>query len=158
MKYIKIIPFITTFALMAVIFMFSSQNAETSSQVSAGVTEKIVDFIYRGLSQAQKTEKIEMLHYAVRKAAHFTLYTALGVSAAAMFGVIFSGRSRLGIWILAVCFCMLYAVSDELHQFFSDGRTPMIRDVLIDTAGAVTGGALWQGFLILSGKGGGRND
>ena len=34
---------------------------------------------------------------------------------------------------------MLYAISDEFHQMFSDGRTPSIRDVGIDTLGVTFG-------------------
>jgi hypothetical protein len=33
----------------------------------------------------------------------------------------------------------LYAASDELHQMFSDGRSPQVRDVCIDSAGVLTG-------------------
>ena len=42
---IRIIPFVTTFLIMAAIFAFSAQNAEQSSQVSRGLTAKIVDIL-----------------------------------------------------------------------------------------------------------------
>ena len=38
----------------------------------------------------------------------------------------------------AVGICLLYAISDEVHQTFVDGRIGTWRDVLIDTAGALT--------------------
>ena len=35
--------------------------------------------------------------------------------------------------------CVIYAVSDEVHQAFVPGRGPALKDVLIDSAGAFTG-------------------
>jgi VanZ family protein len=34
-------------------------------------------------------------------------------------------------------FCILYALSDEYHQSFVPGRTPMLTDIGIDTLGMV---------------------
>lgn len=44
-------------------------------------------------------------------------------------------RGRIAALLLAV----LYAISDEYHQSFTPGRTPLATDVLIDTAGALLG-------------------
>ena len=41
--------------------------------------------------------------------------------------------------------CILYAVFDELHQIFVPGRGVELRDVLTDSAGAVTGVFLYKG-------------
>ena len=38
---------------------------------------------------------------------------------------------------LAVTIAVLYAVTDEFHQSFVPGRYPDVRDVLVDTAGAL---------------------
>lgn len=45
---------------------------------------------------------------------------------------------RRGKW-LALGLAVLYAISDEYHQSFTPGRTPSVRDVLIDTAGGLFG-------------------
>jgi VanZ family protein len=37
----------------------------------------------------------------------------------------------------------LYAASDEFHQLFVPGRSGEVKDVLIDSAGAVTGALLF---------------
>jgi len=39
-------------------------------------------------------------------------------------------------WIMAWMMAILFALSDEFHQSFVDGRTSTARDVLIDSAGA----------------------
>lgn len=38
--------------------------------------------------------------------------------------------------LLAVIMAFLFALSDEFHQSFVEGRTSALRDVMIDTAGA----------------------
>ena len=54
------------------------------------------------------------------------------------------GRSyKLRRMPIAVCVSVLlgavFAVSDEFHQFFSEGRGPSVQDVLLDTCGAAAG-------------------
>ena len=41
--------------------------------------------------------------------------------------------------ILSILLGMLYAISDEIHQGFSPGRSPRIADVYIDTLGVILG-------------------
>jgi hypothetical protein len=45
-----------------------------------------------------------------------------------------------------VLFCLLYGISDELHQFFIPGRNCCIYDLLADVAGAVIVVLLWFYF------------
>jgi hypothetical protein len=45
----------------------------------------------------------------------------------------------------ALIILVLYAISDEVHQSFTPGREPTIRDVLIDsTAGLLAWTAIWK--------------
>jgi VanZ family protein len=44
----------------------------------------------------------------------------------------------------ALLFVFLYASSDEFHQSFVPGRGPAFSDVLIDTAGGLTGIILYE--------------
>lgn len=41
--------------------------------------------------------------------------------------------------MLSLVFCILYAISDELHQLFVPGRGAQVKDVVIDSSGAVVG-------------------
>ena len=41
---------------------------------------------------------------------------------------------------------MLYAMSDEFHQGFVEGRAMMAFDVLIDTAGTIFGAVIFSGI------------
>ena len=132
------------FLWMSIIFQFSSQVAEHSKQVSKGVTEVVVETVQRMAPNVGLEP--EHLHHIVRKNAHFFLYFFLGVlviHALKMIGVAW----RRG-WILALLICILYAISDEVHQMFVPGRGPQVRDVLIDGAGSLTG----IGLYLLFGK------
>ena len=70
------------------------------------------------------------------KAAHLFVYATLAVGVAN--GLTVSGvRSRRSWWTFVIC--ALYAVSDELHQAFVPGRTPLVSDVAIDVVGGWIG-------------------
>lgn len=136
---------------MAVIFLLSAQTRESSSKLSTGITAQIVDLVasVTHMTQEGKASAVIGLHNIVRKAAHFTLYAALGFSSAAMFGGFRTNDGRWKIVLYSVVFCCLYAVSDELHQRFVSGRGPQVTDVMIDTAGALFGSAVFLPLLRL---------
>ena len=70
------------------------------------------------------------------KAAHLFVYATLAVGVAN--GLTVSGvRSRRSWWTFVIC--ALYAVSDEMHQAFVPGRTPLVSDVAIDIIGGWIG-------------------
>lgn len=50
-------------------------------------------------------------------------------------------------WVVALLMAILFALSDEYHQSFVQGRTSSLRDVAIDTIGAavaLTFGAIYS--------------
>lgn len=44
---------------------------------------------------------------------------------------------RLKTFLMSLSLSIIYAISDEYHQSFSPGRTPLATDVIIDTFGAI---------------------
>ena len=72
----------------------------------------------------------------LRKLAHLAEYAILGA-------LLYRAVRRPG---LAIALAALYAVSDEIHQTFVDGRVGAPLDVGIDTLGALAGILLWQRF------------
>jgi VanZ family protein len=113
--------------IMIIIFKFSSEDAGESSRRSGIVLEFIK-------SLSSKYLKEDLLSYAVRKSAHFTIYFLLGSSLQLSFND--NARSIPNKFIvLAIVF--LYACSDELHQSFIPGRSSEFGDVLIDSAGGL---------------------
>lgn len=146
-KILRALPYITTVLIMALIFFFSSQSREASSQLSSGITRRIIEFFMQGASELEKEQCLEALHNIVRKCAHFILYAMLGFSASGMF----IGKKRLRMWAYALAVCFVYAITDEVHQSFVDGRGPMVSDVLLDSSGGATGAAVFILILVIYG-------
>lgn len=123
---------------MAAIFYFSSQPASVSNELSKGVTEVIVEKVDK-LTPNKEMEPNRFNHI-LRKNAHFFNFLVLGIL---VFHVLSSygqqGYRRIG---LALLLCVVYAITDEVHQLFVPGRGPQLKDVLIDSAGASIGIAL----------------
>lgn len=140
----KLILWILLISCMGTIFFFSSQEASESREVSSGLIKtfvRVLDFNNK-LNENQIDTIAKNLTFIVRKGAHFSIYAVLCILLALLLREyrIF-GKRR---FILSVLICFLYACSDEIHQIFVSGRSGEIRDVIIDTCGALAG------FLILS--------
>lgn len=73
----------------------------------------------------------------LRKLAHFTEFMTLGLCLRWLWGMIFPKLTRQLVFSFSAAF--LTACIDETIQVFVPGRGPGIRDVLIDTAGAILG-------------------
>lgn len=125
---------------MILIFMLSSQPAYQSNDLSKGLTEFIVKTVEKVASK--DVIDIGRLNHIARKNAHFFTYLILGVLV--MNAMRRSGMSGYNVLVLSVCICVLYAISDEVHQLFVPGRGAQVKDVLIDSAGATVGVSIYS--------------
>ena len=139
---------------MVIIFQFSSAGREESGELSAGITRRVVEILYRDFGDLPAEEQQIILHKAhkfVRKAAHFSEFALLGfLSTCLLLYVSFVFR-KLRLWLtltVPAVFALLYAISDEVHQIFTN-RGPRVTDVLIDFAGATCGILLIHGIAAL---------
>ncbi len=137
---------IAALAVAAAIFAFSSFNGAESGAQSGVFSNLIARTFVRGFEERSATEKAETvakISLFVRKAAHFTEFAALG--AAVFVHVALTDRAKRGSLrmlraaLIALPFSVLYAASDEVHQLFVAGRAGAFTDVLIDSAGALSG-------------------
>lgn len=110
---------------MMFIFIMSSFNSNESSSQS--------NFIVNILSNIFNSNNIEILSLIVRKLAHFIEYTILGIL---VYNLIYSYNKKI---YLSIIICIIYSISDEVHQLFVPGRSCQITDILIDSTGSVTG-------------------
>ena len=117
---------------MALIFYLSHQPATESNSLSTGITERVVAIIERVTSDIDFD--VSNFNHIIRKNAHFFAYLILGV-------LVSNALKNNGLkgFIIALAICILYAISDEVHQLFIPGRAGQVRDVIIDSAGAVVG-------------------
>lgn len=130
----RIILIILTIIWMAIIFCFSAQNADKSSNTS-GRTIRAIIKIFTNLPQEEQEQKVEQLQHIVRKTAHFTIYTIGGIILINLIKTYTQNKTCLYAWGIGT----IYAITDEIHQYFVPGRSCQITDVIIDSLGIITG-------------------
>lgn len=130
----KVVLWALVILCMALIFSFSAQGADDSMDLSDGLLYDILNFLHIELS----LEVVTFLRVFIRKVAHFSIYMLLGVLSYMLFKVGYEKREKFSA-LYAILMCAAYAITDEVHQIFVPGRSGMIRDVLIDSAGAMCG-------------------
>ena len=121
------------------IFKFSNQDGKASSGLSRKVARKIVDvFPYtKNLSEKTKNKIVEKTQPIIRKGAHLSIYTLVGI-----FIMSFISTYKIHLkykFLISILVGLVYASSDEIHQSFIPGRTASIIDVGIDTVGVFLG-------------------
>ena len=121
----RIINLLLVIIWMALIFMMSSFNSNESSNQS--------NFIVDILSNIFNINNIGLLSFIVRKLAHFTEYLILGIF---VYNAVNSYNKKVYI---AIIICIIYAISDEVHQLFVPGRSCQILDITIDSIGSIIG-------------------
>lgn len=114
-----------------VIFAFSAQTGENSSVLSDDAASYITGAFAVNTDLAVKI---------VRKGAHLAEYAVAGFLLCGCFCSVPLYRKRI---FLSFVFAAVFAVLDELHQYYVPGRNGCFKDVLIDCAGAAVGIAVF---------------
>lgn len=133
---------------MVLIFLLSAQPANQSDEMS----KRVAEVVRERVEQVNPNTNLNLgrLNYLVRKNAHFFAYFILGIL---VIHAVSHGRplgaGKIGLTLLI---CVLYAISDEFHQLFVPGRAGQVKDVLIDSAGSLTGVGLYYFLGFLMGK------
>ena len=139
--YKKYLAWLPALFVAAAIFYFSAQPADVSTEMSDGVTTLLLQIAEAvgllELSPNLVARLCEQLSTPVRKCAHITEYMILHVTI--LFGLYqWSEDMKVNrvqwlkyAWIMTV----VYAMTDEMHQLFVQGRAGRISDVLIDSIG-----------------------
>lgn len=132
----KIISWVVVVLWMLLIFNLSSQVGEQSNQFSTGITIIIVRAIEQVVPEANID--ISCLNGVIRKISHFLIYLVLGFLV--MNALLKDSKPRSKYFVvLALFICALYAILDEVHQLFVQGRGANLIDAIIDTSGSIVG-------------------
>lgn len=132
---------------MGTIFGFSAADGTESSSFSDKITIRVIHLVesdYEDLSASAQQTLFNRVSFVVRKTGHFGEYGILAVLWILLllsFDKVRKMKWKI-IWMAPTMICFIYAVSDEMHQGFVDGRTPKIMDVIIDTVGGFTGAGI----------------
>lgn len=97
--------------------------------------ENIIDIIERACLVSNIN--IELFNYVIRKFTHLLDYLILRILVINVFK--YSGIVGIKAMVITLSMCILYAISDEVHQLFVDGRGGQVGDVVLDGFGALVG-------------------
>ena len=128
--------------VMGLIFFFSAQPLKQSTGASGVCVDGLIRVSvpeYGGMSADSQQRLWQRLSFLARKAAHLLEYAALGFSLLLHLNELRRWRPVPRAWLWAWGIAVLYAATDELHQFFVEGRGPRLSDVGIDSLGAILG-------------------
>lgn len=145
---VRLILWIAVGIVAGMIFWFSAQSGAASSQLSGGITEKVVEVVepdYASLPEPEQQTLFDAVQFVVRKSAHFSEYALLGFLLRLLCASYALRRGGLVSWLCGTG----YAATDELHQWFVAARSAMWQDVCLDSSGVLAGVLLATGILAL---------
>lgn len=110
---------------MVVIFALSAQVADDSKELSGSVVNGL--FAWLGIIFPEEL---------IRSVAHMLEFTGLSVL---IFNAAYATWESRKTFLIAFAGTVLYAITDEIHQIFVEGRAFQFTDILIDSTGALLG-------------------
>ena len=120
--YMKFKYFIPSMIMMILIFVFSSQTGNQSSELSNGI-----------LLWLQQTLHITIPTLIIRKCAHISEFAILMLT----FVYAYKNNNINHYIVYAFISTVFYACTDEFHQLFVENRSGNIIDVCIDSIGPI---------------------
>lgn len=120
------------------LIIFSASGDQMSFEHSSRIIGPLISWLFPHMP----AEAAHNLVVFVRKCGHLTEYAVLTLLWWRALRKARKGDSRPWRWAeagLALLFVLLYASTDELHQYFVPSRQASVMDVLIDTTGGAAG-------------------
>lgn len=128
---VLIVLLVATVAMVFFIFSRSLSHAEESAQQSGVALGYLNSLLKKFNLDIQATELF------VRKTAHFIEFCAFGTLLSLTLSKLMHSMKRAAF--PSLFFGLLVPVLDESIQYFSPGRSPEVKDVMLDFAGCVAG-------------------
>lgn len=116
-----IISWAFTVFCMIVIFCYSNQTATDSENTSNGLIKTLFDMF-----------GIELGSHFIRKLAHSIEFGGLCFA----FNMSYAATFRKYSPFVSILSTVAYATTDEIHQYFVDGRACQLIDIFVDFCGA----------------------
>lgn len=133
---------ILAISMMLFIFYMSSKPANESTAISNRVGLILGDLFIPGFgdwTDASRMDLASIIDYPIRKCAHCFEYMFLGIFVMGTLIAFWDDKRKMEVLFLAFFICVFYASTDEIHQIFVQGRSCEIKDVWIDSVGAIIG-------------------
>lgn len=150
---------IVTIIWCCAIFQFSAMNSDSSNSTSSGIVEHTISKVLDATNEAgitdshpdpeKLTKATKLLNAPLRKVVHATVYFVLALLLLSLSRFTFGSKKYLLSCIITILLCFVFALTDEYHQTFVDGRTGQMLDVFIDIAGACVAVLLFSSYFIV---------
>jgi len=127
---------------MLLIYAFSAQTAAESDLTSGsfiGFFARLFGGRFSALSPSEQAAFIAAYQSAARIIGHIGAFAVLGFLFALALALSFIGLKGLRLVGLSVLLSLGYALFDEIHQLFVEGRAFQFSDILCDAFGAFLG-------------------
>jgi VanZ family protein len=129
------------FLWIGVIFLLSSGSGSTAA--TSRIIRPLLEFLFPAASE----DSLQLMHFYIRKTAHFTEYAVLGYWALRAFTRGAIGFLKSHFYLSAFGLVGLVATLDEFNQGFISSRTGSIWDVVLDISGGIFAVAVWSVIL-----------
>ena len=127
-------------------FYFSNQNGDRSNGISEDIVLHILNLL--SISPDSSIKVMDLANFVIRKLAHFSEYTVLGIGLCGLMRVLVKRYWGIAAIVLGAVLASL----DEFHQLFIPGRSAMVGDVVIDLCGVVVGSIIFTLIILLQEK------
>ena len=144
---------------MSVIYGFSSMPSNVSGTNARGIISRIINYaisfssrygyLDHEVDEKRIAEIVSVLYYPLRKVAHSTVYMILVLFIFRTTTVIANHRHYIICLMVTLVICTAFAMTDEFHQTFVDGRSGLRSDVLIDAIGILAGAILYSTYYFI---------
>ncbi len=133
---------------MTIIFLVSNMNSKNSNSNSKTIIYNTIEISTNIIGMDLTPNELEnitnKLNYPFRKCMHASVFFILSIFVINAFrSVKMEGWKK---YMYTILFCFLWALLDETHQLYVDGRTGQMLDVWIDTIGSIVGCTLFRIF------------
>lgn len=140
----RLIKLLLLIMMLMVIFCLSHQSGSASLKLSDGLLYRIMCYFIEEPYLYFDKKTIDFFSLILRKGAHFCEFGLLGILIVLNLEEYLNNARH--IIFLAIVLSVLWAISDEIHQYFIPYRAFMISDIMIDSIGSITFIYLYQLF------------
>lgn len=140
------------------IFHLSAMDSTDSNDASTSIVDSAIRDLLIVTNNHQITnvhltdEQIDyaaaLINAPLRKVFHAAVYLILVILLIIVGNIIFGARRYWLICLFSFIFCIFFALTDEYHQTFVDGRTGQLLDVFIDSIGAFIGSIIATSYYL----------
>jgi len=126
---------------MLAIYILSAQPAVTSNSTSKGIVEYGVETTIKltkaEITEPEKWQIINDINSMGREYMHGVVFLVFGLLMKN--AVTQSGGKGIRAIVISLVICIVYAISDEIHQIFVPGRALQLSDLAMDSIGSIIG-------------------